>query len=74
MEALLERAVGLIRQAGASYGDLRIRHEGFDIQLLADAVAGGKTAAGTAAIEQPPSLLGDDQPPLPPKIDPDGVA
>ena len=27
MEALLERAVGLMRQAGASYGDIRIRRD-----------------------------------------------
>ena len=47
------------------YYDLRIRHEGFDIQLLADAIAGRKTAA----VVKPPSLLGDDAPPLPPKID-----
>lgn len=53
------------------YYDLRIRHEGFDIQLLADAVAGGKAAAGAAAIQPPPSLLADDHPPLPPKIDHD---
>jgi hypothetical protein len=46
------------------YYDLRIRHEGFDIELLADAVAGGKAAP----VQQPPSLLGDDQPLLPPKI------
>jgi len=48
------------------YYDLRIRKEGFDIQLLAEAMA---KEGETVAAQPTPSLLADDTPPLPPKID-----
>jgi len=48
------------------YYDLRIRKEGFDIQLLAETV---EKEGGTVAAQPTPSLLADDTPPLPPKID-----
>ncbi len=48
------------------YYDLRIRKEGFDIQLLAEAM---EKEGETVAVQPTPSLLADDTPPLPPKID-----
>jgi len=48
------------------YYDLRIRKEGFDIQLLAEAV---DKEGAAVAVQPPPSLLAEDTPPLPPKLD-----
>jgi len=48
------------------YYDLRIRKEGFDIQLLAEAM---EKEGKTVAAQPTPSLLADDTPPLPPRID-----